>query len=86
MENKNMHKSVQDFLQIAPPYTYFETTLGRFIFASRVQGGLGYLIWQQAVGGKWKTISAFKVRGELQPGKQGRVILYDSVETGENCD
>jgi hypothetical protein len=72
-----MHKSVQDFLQLVQPGTYFETPYGRFIFVKRVNGGFGYDIRWQVLGGVWVPIAAFKVMGPLQPGKQRHVNLIE---------
>lgn len=71
-----MDKSVQDFLQVASPGTYFETTFGRFIFVERV-GGLGYTILFKGVGGLWKPIAVFHIMGKFQDGKQRRVSPND---------
>lgn len=82
-----MHKSVQYFLQIAQPGTYFETTLGRFIFVDRVMGGVGYEIYWQVVGGLWKLIPAFQVMGKLQSERSKKIDLNNFIlEKGENCE
>ncbi len=71
-----MHKSVQDFLRLAAEGSYFETTFGRFVFIKRVSG-MGYEIAQQAIEGRWKPISAFRVTGELQPAKTKQINVSE---------
>ena len=74
-----MHKSVQSFLITAPPGTYFETNLGRFIFVKRVAGGLGYQIFWKVLGSKWAPIKTFEVMGVFQNGSQRVVRPEDGL-------
>src|SRR5687767_3101065 len=61
--------SVANFLLTARPGTYFETTLGRFIFLRRDKGGLGYDVVWQVLGGGWDDIETFRIMGRLQTEK-----------------